>query len=167
MPTLPSALVMDGENYLHPEGPQLDSSLFSVASSNMEVCYWILFVTFFYLLHMYTSCAYSHMNIFYSFIAMSKCNSYLISPFHISSQLQRSNKCLKLYGKFYFIVVVYCLRVSKLAWTLNILLIPCVFHLVENNTILLNVISIVPWITSAILKVSHLQNYIPHTVLEY
>ncbi|KAF7658376.1 hypothetical protein LDENG_00013770 [Lucifuga dentata] len=36
MPTLPSALVMDGENYLHPEGPQLDSSLFSVASSNME-----------------------------------------------------------------------------------------------------------------------------------
>ncbi|XP_067368183.1 si:ch73-63e15.2 isoform X2 [Channa argus] len=36
MPTLPSALVMDGENYLHPEGPQLESSLFSVASSNME-----------------------------------------------------------------------------------------------------------------------------------
>ncbi|XP_047192546.1 protein strawberry notch homolog 2 isoform X2 [Scophthalmus maximus] len=36
MPTLPSALAMDGENYLHPEGPQLDSSLFSVASSNME-----------------------------------------------------------------------------------------------------------------------------------
>uniref|UniRef100_A0A672Z558 Protein strawberry notch homolog 2 n=1 Tax=Sphaeramia orbicularis TaxID=375764 RepID=A0A672Z558_9TELE len=39
MPTLPSALAMDGENYLHPEGPQLDSSLFSVASSNMEVCF--------------------------------------------------------------------------------------------------------------------------------
>ncbi|XP_061833822.1 si:ch73-63e15.2 isoform X1 [Nerophis lumbriciformis] len=36
MPTLPSALAMDGENYLHPEGPQLDSSMFSVASSNME-----------------------------------------------------------------------------------------------------------------------------------
>ncbi|XP_022614928.1 protein strawberry notch homolog 2 isoform X2 [Seriola dumerili] len=36
MPTLPSALAMDGENYLHPEGPQLDSSLFSVAASNME-----------------------------------------------------------------------------------------------------------------------------------
>ncbi|XP_028299766.1 strawberry notch homolog 2b isoform X4 [Gouania willdenowi] len=35
MPTLHSALAMDGENYLHPEGPQLDSSLFSVAS-NME-----------------------------------------------------------------------------------------------------------------------------------
>ncbi|XP_029002127.1 protein strawberry notch homolog 2 isoform X2 [Betta splendens] len=36
MPTLPSALVMDGENYLHPEGPQLDSTLFSDHSSNME-----------------------------------------------------------------------------------------------------------------------------------
>ncbi|XP_038572206.1 protein strawberry notch homolog 2 isoform X2 [Micropterus salmoides] len=36
MPTLPAALVMDGDNYLHPEGPQLDSSLFSVAPSNME-----------------------------------------------------------------------------------------------------------------------------------
>nr|XP_020508224.2 LOW QUALITY PROTEIN: protein strawberry notch homolog 2-like [Labrus bergylta] len=36
MPTLPSALAMDGENYLHPEGPQLDSSLFSVAPSNTE-----------------------------------------------------------------------------------------------------------------------------------
>ncbi|XP_077389356.1 strawberry notch homolog 2b isoform X2 [Festucalex cinctus] len=36
MPTLPSSLAMDGENYLHPEGPQLDTSLFSVASSNME-----------------------------------------------------------------------------------------------------------------------------------
>ncbi|XP_068599294.1 si:ch73-63e15.2 [Brachionichthys hirsutus] len=36
MPTLPSALAMDGKNYLHPEGPQLDGSLFSVASSNME-----------------------------------------------------------------------------------------------------------------------------------
>ncbi|XP_070688351.1 si:ch73-63e15.2 isoform X2 [Pempheris klunzingeri] len=36
MPTLPSALAMDGENYLHPEGPQLDSNLFPVASSNME-----------------------------------------------------------------------------------------------------------------------------------
>ncbi|XP_077572995.1 strawberry notch homolog 2b isoform X2 [Stigmatopora nigra] len=34
--TLPSTLAMDGENYLHPEGPQLDTSLFSVASSNME-----------------------------------------------------------------------------------------------------------------------------------
>jgi len=42
MPTLPSALAMDGENYLHPEGPQQDSSLFSVASSNMEVRYGIL-----------------------------------------------------------------------------------------------------------------------------
>ncbi|XP_046884238.1 protein strawberry notch homolog 2 isoform X1 [Hypomesus transpacificus] len=27
---------MDGENYLHPEGPQLDSSLFTMASSNVE-----------------------------------------------------------------------------------------------------------------------------------
>uniref|UniRef100_A0A3P8SIS9 Protein strawberry notch homolog 2 n=1 Tax=Amphiprion percula TaxID=161767 RepID=A0A3P8SIS9_AMPPE len=36
MPTLHSALAMDGENYLHPEGPQLDSNLFSVPSSNME-----------------------------------------------------------------------------------------------------------------------------------
>ncbi|KAM9479982.1 uncharacterized protein ACWYII_006881 isoform 2-T2 [Salvelinus alpinus] len=37
MPTLPSpSLAMDGENYLHPEGPQLDSSMFEVASSNME-----------------------------------------------------------------------------------------------------------------------------------
>ncbi|KAF7203220.1 si:ch73-63e15.2 isoform X2 [Nothobranchius furzeri] len=37
MPTLTSALAMDGENYLHPEGPQLDSSLFSnMGSSNME-----------------------------------------------------------------------------------------------------------------------------------
>ncbi|KAM7012939.1 strawberry notch homolog 2b isoform 2-T2 [Tautogolabrus adspersus] len=36
MPTLPSALAMDGENYLHPEGPQLDSSLFSVTPSNTE-----------------------------------------------------------------------------------------------------------------------------------
>ncbi|XP_060933666.1 si:ch73-63e15.2 isoform X2 [Limanda limanda] len=36
MPTLPSALAMDGENYLHPEGPQLDSNLFSGGSSNME-----------------------------------------------------------------------------------------------------------------------------------
>ncbi|KAM3876479.1 strawberry notch homolog 2b [Diretmus argenteus] len=35
MPTLPSALAMDGENYLHPQGPQLDSSVFPV-SSNME-----------------------------------------------------------------------------------------------------------------------------------
>ncbi|XP_047442828.1 protein strawberry notch homolog 2 [Mugil cephalus] len=35
MPTLPSALAMDGENYLHPEGPQLDGSLFS-APSNLE-----------------------------------------------------------------------------------------------------------------------------------
>ncbi|KAK1897461.1 Protein strawberry notch like 2, partial [Dissostichus eleginoides] len=36
MPTLPSALAMDGENYLHPEGPQLDSNLFSVASPSTE-----------------------------------------------------------------------------------------------------------------------------------
>lgn len=36
MPTLHSVLAMEGEDYLHPEGPQLDSSLFSVASSNME-----------------------------------------------------------------------------------------------------------------------------------
>ncbi|CAG04856.1 unnamed protein product [Tetraodon nigroviridis] len=36
MPILHSALAMEGENYLHPEGPQLDSSLFSVASSNIE-----------------------------------------------------------------------------------------------------------------------------------
>ncbi|XP_037554120.1 protein strawberry notch homolog 2 isoform X2 [Nematolebias whitei] len=36
MPTLTSALAMDGENYLHPEGPQLDRSLFSVAPSTME-----------------------------------------------------------------------------------------------------------------------------------
>uniref|UniRef100_A0A8C6T1H2 Protein strawberry notch homolog 2 n=1 Tax=Neogobius melanostomus TaxID=47308 RepID=A0A8C6T1H2_9GOBI len=39
MPTLPSALAMDAENYLHPEGPQLDSSLFSGAAPNMEVSY--------------------------------------------------------------------------------------------------------------------------------
>eukprot|EP00066_Takifugu_rubripes_P023731 XP_011612997.1 PREDICTED: protein strawberry notch homolog 2 isoform X2 [Takifugu rubripes] len=36
MPILHSALAMEEENYLHPEGPQLDSSLFSVASSNLE-----------------------------------------------------------------------------------------------------------------------------------
>ncbi|XP_017262777.1 protein strawberry notch homolog 2 isoform X2 [Kryptolebias marmoratus] len=36
MPTLTSALAMDGENYLHPEGPQLDRSLFSVTPSTME-----------------------------------------------------------------------------------------------------------------------------------
>lgn len=36
MPILRSALAMD-ENYLHPEGPQLDSSLFSVASPNLGV----------------------------------------------------------------------------------------------------------------------------------
>ncbi|XP_033821766.1 protein strawberry notch homolog 2 isoform X2 [Periophthalmus magnuspinnatus] len=36
MPTLPSALAMDGESYLHPDGPQLDSSLFSTAPSNTE-----------------------------------------------------------------------------------------------------------------------------------
>lgn len=72
MPTLPSALVMDGENYLHPEGPQLDSSLFSVSSSNMEVCYWILFA------HIYIACAYSHLNIFPSCIAMLKCIYYII-----------------------------------------------------------------------------------------
>uniref|UniRef100_A0A3Q4ABH7 Protein strawberry notch homolog 2 n=1 Tax=Mola mola TaxID=94237 RepID=A0A3Q4ABH7_MOLML len=39
MPILRSALAMDEENYLHPEGPQLDSSLFSEAPSNMEVWY--------------------------------------------------------------------------------------------------------------------------------
>uniref|UniRef100_A0A3Q1BCK7 Protein strawberry notch homolog 2 n=1 Tax=Amphiprion ocellaris TaxID=80972 RepID=A0A3Q1BCK7_AMPOC len=44
MPTLHSALAMDGENYLHPEGPQLDSNLFSVPSSNMEVSFVILLV---------------------------------------------------------------------------------------------------------------------------
>ena len=38
MPTLSSALAMDGDNYLHPEGPQLDVSLFPAASpNNMEV----------------------------------------------------------------------------------------------------------------------------------
>ncbi|XP_038146211.1 protein strawberry notch homolog 2 isoform X2 [Cyprinodon tularosa] len=36
MSTLTSVLAMDGENYLHPEGPQLNSSLFSVDPSNME-----------------------------------------------------------------------------------------------------------------------------------
>ncbi|XP_055796505.1 protein strawberry notch homolog 2-like isoform X2 [Salvelinus fontinalis] len=37
MPSLPSpSPAMDGENYLHPEGPQLDSSIFEVPSSNME-----------------------------------------------------------------------------------------------------------------------------------
>uniref|UniRef100_A0A8C5ADS0 Protein strawberry notch homolog 2 n=1 Tax=Gadus morhua TaxID=8049 RepID=A0A8C5ADS0_GADMO len=37
MPTLSSALAMDGDNYLHPEGPQLDVSLFPAASpNNME-----------------------------------------------------------------------------------------------------------------------------------
>ncbi|XP_041746171.1 protein strawberry notch homolog 2 isoform X2 [Coregonus clupeaformis] len=37
MPTLPSpSPAMDGENCLHPEGPQLDSSIFDVATSNME-----------------------------------------------------------------------------------------------------------------------------------
>ncbi|KAM8874119.1 strawberry notch homolog 2b isoform 2-T6 [Spinachia spinachia] len=38
MPTLPSALAMDvdGDSYLHPEGPQLDSGLFSVAPTHME-----------------------------------------------------------------------------------------------------------------------------------
>ena len=38
MPTLSSALAMDGDNYLHPEGPQLDVSIFPAASpNNMEV----------------------------------------------------------------------------------------------------------------------------------
>uniref|UniRef100_I3J2M9 Protein strawberry notch homolog 2 n=1 Tax=Oreochromis niloticus TaxID=8128 RepID=I3J2M9_ORENI len=37
MPTLTSAMAMDGENYLHPEGPQVDNSLFSVTPSSMEV----------------------------------------------------------------------------------------------------------------------------------
>ncbi|KAK5870031.1 hypothetical protein PBY51_024696 [Eleginops maclovinus] len=36
MESICSSLAMDGENYLHPEGPQLDSSLFSVASPNIE-----------------------------------------------------------------------------------------------------------------------------------
>lgn len=36
MSTLTSVLAMDGENYLHPEGPQLNSSMFSVGASNME-----------------------------------------------------------------------------------------------------------------------------------
>uniref|UniRef100_A0A3Q4N9J4 Protein strawberry notch homolog 2 n=1 Tax=Neolamprologus brichardi TaxID=32507 RepID=A0A3Q4N9J4_NEOBR len=36
MPTLTSAMAMDGENYLHPEGPQLDNSLFSVTPTSME-----------------------------------------------------------------------------------------------------------------------------------
>ncbi|XP_013123200.1 si:ch73-63e15.2 isoform X2 [Oreochromis niloticus] len=36
MPTLTSAMAMDGENYLHPEGPQVDNSLFSVTPSSME-----------------------------------------------------------------------------------------------------------------------------------
>lgn len=36
MSTLTSVLAMDGENYLHPEGPQLSSSMFSVGPSNME-----------------------------------------------------------------------------------------------------------------------------------
>ncbi|KAM4575108.1 strawberry notch homolog 2b isoform 2-T2 [Fundulus diaphanus] len=36
MSTLTSVLAMDGENYLHPEGPQLNSSMFSVGPSNME-----------------------------------------------------------------------------------------------------------------------------------
>ncbi|XP_069550947.1 si:ch73-63e15.2 isoform X2 [Brachyistius frenatus] len=36
MPTLPSALAMDGEHYLHPEGPQLDSNMFSATSPNLE-----------------------------------------------------------------------------------------------------------------------------------
>ncbi|KAM4739563.1 strawberry notch homolog 2b isoform 2-T3 [Anableps anableps] len=36
MSTLTSVLAMDGENYLHPEGPQLNSSMFSMGPSNME-----------------------------------------------------------------------------------------------------------------------------------
>ncbi|XP_027884716.1 strawberry notch homolog 2b isoform X1 [Xiphophorus couchianus] len=36
MSTLTSVLAMDGENYLHPEGPQLNSSMFSVGASSME-----------------------------------------------------------------------------------------------------------------------------------
>uniref|UniRef100_A0A3B4AMG3 Protein strawberry notch homolog 2 n=1 Tax=Periophthalmus magnuspinnatus TaxID=409849 RepID=A0A3B4AMG3_9GOBI len=45
MPTLPSALAMDGESYLHPDGPQLDSSLFSTAPSNTEVTLALVFLT--------------------------------------------------------------------------------------------------------------------------
>ncbi|XP_061093328.1 si:ch73-63e15.2 isoform X2 [Conger conger] len=33
MPTLSTPLAMDGENYLHPEGPQLDSALYGLVSS--------------------------------------------------------------------------------------------------------------------------------------
>ncbi|XP_035269388.1 protein strawberry notch homolog 2 isoform X2 [Anguilla anguilla] len=33
MPTLPTPLAMDGENYLHPEGPQLDSALYGLVAS--------------------------------------------------------------------------------------------------------------------------------------
>ncbi|KAM8890033.1 strawberry notch homolog 2b isoform 1-T1 [Synchiropus picturatus] len=36
MSIIPLALAMDAENYLHPEGPQLDSNLFSVTPSNMD-----------------------------------------------------------------------------------------------------------------------------------
>uniref|UniRef100_A0A674P456 Strawberry notch homolog 2b n=1 Tax=Takifugu rubripes TaxID=31033 RepID=A0A674P456_TAKRU len=48
MPILHSALAMEEENYLHPEGPQLDSSLFSVASSNLEVWNCISFLCAFH-----------------------------------------------------------------------------------------------------------------------
>ncbi|KAJ8277329.1 hypothetical protein GJAV_G00074030 [Gymnothorax javanicus] len=33
MPTLSTSLAMDGENYLHPEGPQLDSALYGLVAS--------------------------------------------------------------------------------------------------------------------------------------
>uniref|UniRef100_A0A3B5LN77 Protein strawberry notch homolog 2 n=1 Tax=Xiphophorus couchianus TaxID=32473 RepID=A0A3B5LN77_9TELE len=39
MSTLTSVLAMDGENYLHPEGPQLNSSMFSVGASSMEASF--------------------------------------------------------------------------------------------------------------------------------
>lgn len=53
MPTLPFALAMDGENYLHPEGPQLDTSLFSVPSSNMEVEQSNLYTPIYLLLYVF------------------------------------------------------------------------------------------------------------------
>lgn len=60
MPTLPFALAMDGENYLHPEGPQLDTSLFSVPSSNMEVEQSNLYTPIYVLLYVF-------LNFFFSF----------------------------------------------------------------------------------------------------
>ncbi|PWA20906.1 hypothetical protein CCH79_00007335, partial [Gambusia affinis] len=40
-----SVLAMDGENYLHPEGPQLNSSMFSVGASNMEASHSSIFTS--------------------------------------------------------------------------------------------------------------------------